>query len=105
MDFARDRDRNTLAASSDAWACKGAGVKPLIGCRLDFDRRTSLLAYPVEPRRLAGCRRLLASARCAPRRANASSASRCRRHADGIAFIAWPQDDLDAFEAELPRLC
>jgi len=26
-------------------------------------------------------------------------------HADGIAFIAWPQDDLDAFEAELPRLC
>src|SRR5258707_1726595 len=25
-------------------------------------------------------------------------------HADGIAFIAWPNDDLDAFAAELPRL-
>ena len=25
-------------------------------------------------------------------------------HADGIAFIAWPEDDLDVFEAELPRL-
>ena len=25
-------------------------------------------------------------------------------HSGGIAFIAWPQDDLDVFEAELPRL-
>jgi error-prone DNA polymerase len=25
-------------------------------------------------------------------------------HAEGIAFIAWPSDDLDVFEQELPRL-
>ena len=25
-------------------------------------------------------------------------------HPEGIAFIAWPHDDLDVFEAELPRL-
>ena len=29
-------------------ACKGAGLKPLIGCRLDLHDAPSLLAYPVD---------------------------------------------------------
>ena len=29
-------------------ACEGAGLKPLIGCRLDLTDAPSLLAYPID---------------------------------------------------------
>src|SRR5215212_8869170 len=42
-------DRNTLAGVVRMHsACKGAGLRPLIGCRLDLTDAPSLLAYPVD---------------------------------------------------------
>ena len=81
------------------------GIRPLIGCRLDLfdapsparlsDRSRWLWAAVAfaQPRQDAGRERRL---RAEPRR--------CRRASEGIAFIAWPQDDLAVFETELPRL-
>src|SRR6185369_4322102 len=42
-------DRNTLAGVVRMHsACKGAGMRPLIGCRLDLADGLSLLAYPID---------------------------------------------------------
>src|SRR5574338_1079944 len=49
MDSIGIADRNTLAGVVRMHsACKGAGLKPLIGCRLDLTDAPSLLAYPVD---------------------------------------------------------
>ena len=49
MDAIGVADRNTLAGVVRMHsACKGAGLKPLIGCRLDLNDAPSLLAYPVD---------------------------------------------------------
>ena len=42
-------DRNTLAGVVRMHsACTGAGMRPLIGCRLDLQDAPSLLAYPID---------------------------------------------------------
>src|SRR5258708_1212962 len=42
-------DRNTLAGVVRLHsAAKGAGLKPLLGCRLDLEDAPSLLAYPLD---------------------------------------------------------
>src|SRR5215218_377680 len=42
-------DRNTLSGVVRMHsACDGAGLKPLIGCRLDLTDAPSLLAYPID---------------------------------------------------------
>ena len=42
-------DRNTLAGVVRMHsACDAAGLKPLIGCRLDLTDAPSLLAYPID---------------------------------------------------------
>src|SRR6476659_5621871 len=42
-------DRNTLAGVVRMHsACAGAGIRPLIGCRLDLIDAPSLLAYPID---------------------------------------------------------
>src|SRR5215210_4502473 len=47
MDAIGIADRNTLAGVVRMHsACKTAGLKPLIGCRLDLTDAPSLLAYP-----------------------------------------------------------
>ena len=47
MDAIGIADRNTLAGVVRMHsACQGAGLKPLIGCRLDLTDAPSLLAYP-----------------------------------------------------------
>ena len=106
MDSIGIADRNTLAGVVRMHsAAKGAGLKPLIGCRLDLTDAPSLLAYPCHRDGYGRLSRLLslgkmraAKGECELRLADVAA------HRDGIAFIAWPGDDLDAFEAELPRL-
>src|SRR6185503_15745572 len=49
MDAIGVADRNTLAGIVRMHsACKGVGLKPLIGCRLDLTDAPSLLAYPID---------------------------------------------------------
>ncbi len=106
MDSIGIADRNTLAGVVRMHsACKGAGLKPLIGCRLDLTDAPSLLAYPVDREGYGRLSRLLSLGKIRTEKGECElSLDDVATHADGIAFIAWPSDDLDAFETELPRL-
>jgi error-prone DNA polymerase len=106
MDAIGIADRNTLAGVVRMHsACKTAGLKPLIGCRLDLTDAPSLLAYPIDRDGYGRLSRLLSLGKMRAEKGECELALRdVADHADGIAFIAWPDDDLDAFEAELPRL-
>ena len=106
MDAIGIADRNTLAGVVRMHsACKEAGLKPLIGCRLDLTDAPSLLAYPIDRDGYGRLSRLLSLGKMrADKGACELSLQDVAKHADGIAFIAWPEDDLDAFAAELPRL-
>ena len=99
-------DRNTLAGVVRMHsACRGAGLRPLIGCRLDLTDAPSLLAYPIDRDGYGRLSRLLSLGKMRAEKGEcALSLHDVADHADGIAFIAWPQNDLDAFEADLPRL-
>jgi error-prone DNA polymerase len=99
-------DRNTLAGVVRMHsACTGAGIRPLIGCRLDLTDAPSLLAYPIDRESYGRLSRLLSLGKMrAEKGACELSLQDVGEHQAGIAFIAWPPDDLDAFEAELPRL-
>jgi error-prone DNA polymerase len=99
-------DRNTLAGVVRMHsACKGAGLRPLIGCRLDLTDASSLLAYPCHRDGYGNLSRLLSLGKMrAEKGACELALADVAAHADGIAFIAWPEGDLDVFEAELPRL-
>src|SRR6476646_1513378 len=98
--------RNTLAGVVRMHsACKGAGLKPLIGCRLDLTDAPSLLAYPCHRDGYGRLSRLLSLGKMRAEKGECLlSLEDVAEHSDGIAFIAWPGEDLDAFEAELPRL-
>src|SRR4051812_30668645 len=99
-------DRNTLAGVVRMHsACTTAGIKPLIGCRLDLTDAPSLLAYPINRDGYGRLARLLSlGKRRAEKGACELALADVVAHAEGVAFIAWPCDDLDTFEAELPRL-
>ena len=99
-------DRNTLAGVVRMHsACKGAGLRPLIGCRLDLTDAPSLLAYPVDRDGYGRLSRLLSLGKMRAEKGECElTLQDVADHAAGIAFIAWPQDDIHAFEAELPRL-
>jgi len=99
-------DRNTLAGVVRMHsACKGAGLKPLIGCRLDLSDAPSLLAYPVDRDGYGRLSRLLSLGKMRADKGECTLLlDDVAAHSQSIAFIAWPQDDLDAFEANLPRL-
>src|SRR4051812_46606022 len=92
-------DRNTLAGVVRMHsACKGAGLKPLIGCRLDLTDAPSLLAYPVDRDGYGRLSRLLSLGKMRSEKGECElSLADVADHSDGIAFIAWPGDDLDAF--------
>src|SRR5256885_14583008 len=114
MDSIGIADRNTLAGVVRMHsACKEAGLKPLVGCRLDLteacpeqSRRTpSLLAYPVNRDGYGWLSRLLSLGKMRADKGECElSLADVAAYQDGIAFIAWPSDDLEAFEAELGRL-
>ncbi len=136
MDAIGIADRNTLAGVVRMHsACGGAGVKPLIGCRLDLtplpraggagggpvsqrghahpptpsrkrEGELSLLAYPRHRNGYGRLSRLLSLGKMRAAKGECElTLGDVAAHQEGIAFIAWPLDDLDAFEAELPRLC
>src|SRR5881397_2200644 len=106
MDFIGIADRNTLAGVVRLHgACKEAGLKPLIGCRLDLTDAPSLLAYPIDREGYGRLSRLLSLGKMRAAKGECElSLADVAAHRDGIAFIAWPSDDVDAFEAELARL-
>jgi error-prone DNA polymerase len=106
MDSLGIADRNTLAGVVRMHsACKGAGLKPLIGCRLDLTDGPSLLAYPVDRDGYGRLSRLLSLGKMRAAKGECElMLGDVAGHRDGIAFIAWPEGELDAFEAELPRL-
>jgi len=99
-------DRNTLAGVVRMHgAAKEAGLKPLIGCRLDLTDAPSLLAYPIDRDGYGRLSRLLSLGKMRADKGECElSLQDVADHADGIAFIAWPEEEVDAFEAELPRL-
>ncbi len=106
MDAIGIADRKTLAGVVRMHsACQGAGLKPLIGCRLDLQDAPSLLAYPVDREGYGRLSRLLSLGKMRAGKGECElSLDDVAAHQDGIAFIAWPTDDLDTFEAEVPRL-
>jgi len=99
-------DRNTLAGVVRMHsACKCTGLKPLIGCRLDLTDAPSLLAYPVDRDGYGRLSQLLSLGKMRAEKGECElTLQDVAAHAEGIAFIAWPRDDLDAFEGDLPRL-
>jgi len=99
-------DRNTLAGVVRMHsAAKEAGLKPLIGCRLDLTDAPSLLAYPIDREGYGRLSRLLSFGKMRAEKGECElSLSDVAAHQEGIGFIAWPSDDLDDFEGELPRL-
>jgi error-prone DNA polymerase len=105
MDAIGIADRNTFAGVVRMHsACKGAGLKPLIGCRLDLADAPSLLAYPRDREGYGRLSRLLSLGKMRAKKGEcALTLQDVAEYAEGIAFIAWP-DDIEAFERELPRL-
>jgi error-prone DNA polymerase len=99
-------DRNTFAGVVRMHsACTGAGLKPLIGCRLDLTDARSLLAYPIDRDGYGRLSRLLSLGKMRADKGECElTLADVAEHAAGIAFIAWPEDNLDTFEGELPRL-
>jgi error-prone DNA polymerase len=99
-------DRNTLAGVVRMHsACKGAGIRPLIGCRLDLADGPSLLAYPVDRDGYGRLSRLLSLGKMRAEKGECEiSLADVTDHQEGIAFIAWPEEDVGVFEGELPRL-
>ena len=92
-------DRNTLAGVVRMHsACTDAGMRPLIGCRLDLTDAPSLLAYPIDRDGYGRLSRLLSLGKMRAEKGECElSLSDVAEHAEGIAFIAWPSDDLDCF--------
>lgn len=99
-------DRNTLSGIVRMHsACEGAGLKPLIGCRLDLTDAPSLLAYPIDRDGYGRLSQLLSLGKMRAEKGECDiSLADVAAHQEGIAFIAWPEDDLADFERELPRL-
>ncbi|MGI8611104.1 MAG: error-prone DNA polymerase, partial [Sphingomicrobium sp.] len=105
MDWIGIADRNSLAGVVRMHsAAKGAGLKPLIGCRLELIDAPSLLAYPRDREAYGRLSRLLSLGKMRAKKGGCElTLSDVADHQEDIAFIAWPED-LDTFEAELPRL-
>src|SRR4029079_18716003 len=106
MDAIGIADRNTLAGVVRMHsAAKAVGLKPLIGCRLDLTDAPSLLAYPIDREGYGRLSRLLSLGKMRAEKAECElTLEDVAAHQQGIAFIAWPDEDLDVFETELPRL-
>ena len=106
MDAIGVADRDTLAGVVRMHsAAKGAGMRPLIGCRLCPTDAPELLAYPLDREGYGRLSRLLSlgKMRCDKGECDLLL-SEISLHGEGIAFIAMPGEDLETFEAALPAL-
>ena len=106
MDSIGIADRDTLAGVVRMHsAAKGAGLRPLIGCRLIPVDAPDLLAYPIDRDGYGRLSRLLSlgKMRCDKGECDLTL-SEIALHSDGIAFIVMPGEDLDEFAAALPAL-
>jgi error-prone DNA polymerase len=106
MDAIGVADRDTLAGVVRMHsAAKGAGMRPLIGCRLCPVDAPELLAYPIDRDGYGRLSRLLSLGKMRSVKGECDLLlSEIAQHAEGIAFIAMPGEDVDAFEAALPAL-
>jgi error-prone DNA polymerase len=106
MDAIGIADRNTLAGVVRMHsAAKGAGLRPLIGCRLDLTDAPSLLAYPIDRDGYGRLSRLLSLGKMRAAKAECDLAlGDVADHSQGIPFIVWPGEDVTAFEQQLPQL-
>ena len=106
MDSIGVADRDTLAGVVRMHsAAKGAGMRPLIGCRLCPVDAPELLAYPIDRDGYGLLSRLLSLGKMRCEKGECDLLlSEIALHAEGIAFIAMPGEDLSAFEAALPAL-
>ncbi|MEQ7874169.1 error-prone DNA polymerase [Sphingomonas sp. ASV193] len=106
MDSIGIADRDTLAGVVRMHsAAKGAGLRPLIGCRLCPVDAPELIAYPIDREGYAGLSRLLSLGKMRSDKGECDlRLSEIAAEAGRIAFIAMPGADLDAFEAALPAL-
>src|SRR4029453_9405227 len=106
MDAIGVADRNTLAGGVRMHsACLGAGMRPLIGCRLDLIDAPPLLAYPIDRDGYGGLSRLLSLGKMRSEKGECDlSLAEVADHAGNIAFIAMPGEDLEVFASGLPRL-
>ena len=105
-------DRNTLAGvvrmhTDAATAC----IDPLIGARLELACGAELLAYPEDRAAYGRLSTLLSRAKREGPHGEWQSKAETHitldmlaEHAAGLHLVAMPEDDLDAFEARLPRL-
>ena len=106
MDSIGVTDRNTLAGVVRMHsAATGAGLRPLIGCRIEPIDVPALLAYPRNREGYGRLSRMLSLGKMRSAKAECDLClSEVALHAEGIAFIAMPGEDLDAFEQALPAL-
>ena len=106
MDAIGVADRNTLAGVVRMHsAAKGAGLRPLIGCRLDLAGDISLFAYPLDREGYGRLSRVLSLGKMRSAKGECDlTLGEVAAAAQGIAFIAIPGDDLKAFAQLLPRL-
>ncbi|MEO7654838.1 MAG: error-prone DNA polymerase, partial [Sphingomicrobium sp.] len=105
MDSLGVTDRNTLAGVVRMHsACKGAGLKPLIGCRLDLADGPSLLGYPIDRDGYGRLSTLLSRGKMRSKKGECDlTLDEIADQAAGIAFILWPGDDLDKVADDLRR--
>ncbi len=106
MDALGVADRNTLAGVVRLHsAAKGAGLRPLIGCRVEPIDAPALLAYPRDREGYGRLSRMLSLGKMRSAKGACDlTLSEVALHGEGIAFIAMPGEDLDAFEGALPGL-
>jgi error-prone DNA polymerase len=106
MDSLGVADRNTLAGVVRLHsAAKGAGLKPLIGCRVEPVDAPALLAYPKDREADGRLSRMLSLGKMRSAKAECDLLlSEVAMHSEGIAFIAMPGEDLGAFEQALPGM-
>src|SRR4051794_7353356 len=81
-------DRNTLAGVVRMHsACTAAGIKPLIGCRLDLIDAPSLLAYPIDRDGYGRLSRLLSLGKIRAEKGECElGLADVVAHAEGLAF-------------------
>ncbi len=105
MDSLGVADRNTLAGVVRMHsACKGAGLKPLIGCRLDLVDGPSFLAYPIDRDGYGRLSTLLSRGKMRVGKGECDlTLDEVAGHAERIAFILWPGDDHDTVADDLKR--